>query len=176
MADSRITDLLPSTPSQTLPSSIHTIDRYWWFNYRFLLIFKVVGFFACQHLVNRHPHDFFLNYRHTLDLDLDSALIESHSQRKILGRVRKTKYFCVLSDVSRQEQCVGNQEDFITSVGVTDVTGKGLVRILKSTLLSIDFTMNYLRGQGCDGATAIRGTFRDVSTNYYFCRISKCFR
>ncbi|KAE9534473.1 hypothetical protein AGLY_008563 [Aphis glycines] len=54
------------------------------------------------------------------------------------------------------------REDFLTFVPVHDVTGLGLANTLQNTLEKLGFDLNKLRGQGYDGAAAMRGSFRGV--------------
>ncbi|KAJ8926366.1 hypothetical protein NQ314_021275 [Rhamnusium bicolor] len=55
-------------------------------------------------------------------------------------------------------------EDFLTFVPVHDLTGAALASTLKETLVSLGLNLNNLRGQGYDGASAIRGSFRGVQS------------
>lgn len=54
------------------------------------------------------------------------------------------------------------REDFLKFVPVHDVTGKGLATSIKNELQSLGLDLNYMRGQGYDGAAAMSGTFNGV--------------
>lgn len=54
------------------------------------------------------------------------------------------------------------REDFLKFVPVVDVTGNGLAVVLIDSLKNIGLDLNFLRGQGYDGASAICGHFNGV--------------
>ena len=54
------------------------------------------------------------------------------------------------------------REDFLKFVPVHDVTGKGLATTIKKELQSLGLDLNYMRGQGYDGAAAMSGAFNGV--------------
>lgn len=54
------------------------------------------------------------------------------------------------------------KEVFLQFVPVTDMSGKGLAQVLIESLGSIGVNLSYLRGQGYDGASAMRGLFNGV--------------
>jgi len=54
------------------------------------------------------------------------------------------------------------REDFLKFVPVVDVTGNGLAVVLIDSLTNIGLDLNCLRGQGYDGASAMRGHFNGV--------------
>ncbi|XP_050059854.1 52 kDa repressor of the inhibitor of the protein kinase-like [Aphis gossypii] len=100
-------------------------------------------------------------------------LIQSH----LVNEISKVKFFTVLADettdITQVEQfslCIRYfdetlmqiREDFLTFVPVDDVTGLGLANTLQNTLEKLGFDLNKLRGQGYDGAAAMRGSFRGV--------------
>lgn len=100
-------------------------------------------------------------------------IIGQYIQQKIVAKINKSKFFTVLADettdISRIEQfslCVRYldnndiREDFLTFVPVQNVTGSGLAKTLKETLVSLGLDLNKMRGQGYDGAAAMSGTFR----------------
>ncbi len=104
-------------------------------------------------------------------------IISEVIQQNIISQINNVKYFTVLadetSDVSRIEQfslCVRHvslekmelREDFLEFVGVEDLTGKGLVNTIKVKLQKLGLNLNNLRGQGYDGASAMRGIFNGV--------------
>lgn len=101
-------------------------------------------------------------------------IIGSYIQKTIIEKIRKAKFFTVLADettdISRVEQfsmCVryldsenNIREDFLIFVPVHDVSGPGLASSLKDTLINLGLELNNMRGQGYDGAAAMRGKFR----------------
>jgi len=56
------------------------------------------------------------------------------------------------------------REDFLKFVPVHDVTGKWLATTIKKELQSLGLDLNYMRGQGYDGAAAISRTFNGIQT------------
>ncbi|KAK9710818.1 hypothetical protein QE152_g25803 [Popillia japonica] len=59
------------------------------------------------------------------------------------------------------------REDYLTFVPVHDLAGAALAGTLKETLVtlvSLGLNLNNLRGQGYDGASAMRGSFRGVQS------------
>ncbi|KAJ8884152.1 hypothetical protein PR048_016009 [Dryococelus australis] len=103
------------------------------------------------------------------------SIIGNLIQEQIVNRVKNARFYSVLgdetSDVSQTEQfclCVRYvdkdlvelREDFISFVAVHDVTGAGLATAIKDQLRSLGLDMNNMRGQGYDGATAMKGMFR----------------
>jgi Domain of unknown function (DUF4371)/hAT family C-terminal dimerisation region len=98
-------------------------------------------------------------------------------QSKILERVSKTNFYTILADETTDisqieqfslciryvdEQVFSIREDFLTFVPVYDISGEGLANTIKETLKKIGFDLNKIRGQGYDGAAAMRGRFRGV--------------
>jgi len=98
-------------------------------------------------------------------------------QFKILERVSKTSFYTILADETTDisqieqfslciryvdEQVFSIREDFLTFVPVYDLSGEGLANTIKETLKKIGFDLNKMRGQGYDGAAAMRGRFRGV--------------
>ncbi|XP_060869649.1 zinc finger MYM-type protein 1-like [Metopolophium dirhodum] len=98
-------------------------------------------------------------------------------QSKILERVSKTNFYTILADETTDisqieqfslciryvdEQVFSIREDFLTFVPVYDISGEGLANTIKETLKKIGFDLNKMRGQGYDGAAAMRGRFRGV--------------
>ncbi|XP_063219757.1 52 kDa repressor of the inhibitor of the protein kinase-like isoform X1 [Bacillus rossius redtenbacheri] len=105
------------------------------------------------------------------------TIIGTTLQETIVNRALKANYFTVLadetSDVQRIEQfslCIRYvdpevtelREDFLSFVPVYDVSGAGLANTIKKNLVSLGLDMNRLRGQGYDGASAMKGEFRGV--------------
>ncbi|XP_054706731.1 zinc finger MYM-type protein 1-like [Uloborus diversus] len=98
-------------------------------------------------------------------------------QMQIRDRVHKSGLFSVLADettdiagIQQFSLCVryledvtaSVREDFLCFVPVNDVTGKGLCTTIKDTLSNLGIDLHHLRGQGYDGASAMRGEFRGV--------------
>lgn len=54
------------------------------------------------------------------------------------------------------------REDFLEFVPVYDCTGENLSHVIEERLLHLGFDLTKLRGQGYDGASAMRGEFRGV--------------
>lgn len=97
--------------------------------------------------------------------------------KKLVNKINQAKCFTVLADetcdISGIEQfslCVRYydsdtnmmREDFLKFVPVVDVTGNGLAEVLIDSLKNIGLDLNFLRGQGYDGASAMRGHFNGV--------------
>lgn len=96
---------------------------------------------------------------------------------KLVAQVNAAKCFCILADetadVSGTEQfslCVRYvdecaqkiREDFLQFVPLSDVTGKGMAAVIVERLAAFGIDLNYLRGQGYDGAAAMSGRFNGV--------------
>lgn len=101
-------------------------------------------------------------------------------QRQIVSKINKSQCFTILADetadVSGTEQfsiCIRYfdtdlskiREDFLIFVPVTDVTRNGLATVILNTLTSLGLNLNYLRGQGYDGAAAMSGCFNGVQAH-----------
>ncbi|XP_050064205.1 zinc finger MYM-type protein 1-like [Aphis gossypii] len=97
--------------------------------------------------------------------------------KKLVNKINLAKCFTVLADetcdISGIEQfslCVRYydndskmmREDFLKFVPVVDVTGNGLAVVLMDSLTNIGLDLNFLRGQGYDGASVMRGHFNGV--------------
>ena len=54
------------------------------------------------------------------------------------------------------------REDFLQFVPVTDVSGKNLANVINTTLSKMGINMQYLRGQGYDGAASMSSRFRSA--------------
>lgn len=104
-------------------------------------------------------------------------LIGSNIQNIIIDKVKKSTFYTVLadetSDVQEVEQfslCVRYfdqdinevREDFLKFVPVSDVPGNGLVITINNELQYLGLDLNYMRGQGYDGAAAMSGAFNGV--------------
>lgn len=104
-------------------------------------------------------------------------LIGAEIISQIVKRAIKSRFFTVLADettdISRIEQfslCIRYidlelyvvREDFLSFVPVHDVTGVGLARTIKDQLQNLGLDLQNLRGQGYDGAAAMRGAFNGV--------------
>jgi len=97
--------------------------------------------------------------------------------KKLVNKINLAKCFTVLADktcgISGIEQyslCVRYydngtkmiREDFLKFVPVVDVTGNSLTVVLMDSLTNISLDLNFLRGQGYDGASVMRGHFNGV--------------
>lgn len=104
-------------------------------------------------------------------------LIGDEITSQIIKHANKSRFFTVLADettdISRVEQfslCIRYvdldlylvREDFLKFVPVVDVTGNGLVTVLKNQLQKLGLDMHNLRDQGYDGAAAMKGAFNGV--------------
>lgn len=91
---------------------------------------------------------------------------------KLVNMINSAQCFTVLADettdVSTQEQLsIGVRflynnpfrEDFLQFVSVQDLTGKGLANIILKSLEKFGVKLQYLRGQGYDGASSMSGKF-----------------
>lgn len=103
-------------------------------------------------------------------------------QQNIIDRVKASKYFTVLADettdISTIEQfslCIRYidesdtndlkiREDFLKFIPVTDTTGAGLAKTIIDNLSELGLNTNDMRGQGYDGAAAMRGQFNGVQS------------
>ena len=47
------------------------------------------------------------------------------------------------------------QEDFLQFIPVTDVSGEGLAMVIVDSLMQLGVNLEYMRGQGYDGASAM---------------------
>lgn len=56
------------------------------------------------------------------------------------------------------------REDFLKFVPVHDVTGNGLSVTLLNSCKDLKHNLNYLKGQGYDGASAMSGIFQGCAT------------
>lgn len=89
-----------------------------------------------------------------------------------MQKVNEAKWFSVIADetadISNVEQlslCVkyidqannNIREDFLQFVPIYDMTGKGIANTILSKLKVFGFDTQYIRGQGFDGASAMRG-------------------
>jgi len=95
--------------------------------------------------------------------------------KSLICAVNKSKGFSVLvdetSDISNKQQltiCVYYvhleqkkvREDFLQFVEVTDVSGKALAQTIQQNLEIMGLELNYLIGQGYNGAAAMSGKFK----------------
>lgn len=96
---------------------------------------------------------------------------------KIILKVIDAKYFSILADettdisgieqfsfsiryVDKTGETKVLREDFLTFVAVTDVTGEGLSNTIRKICQDLHLDMNFLVGQGYDGASAMSGKFK----------------
>lgn len=99
---------------------------------------------------------------------------------KLVDMVNSAECFTVLADettdISTTEQfSIGVRyifenkirEDFLQFVVVSDVTGKNLANVLLSSLEKFGVKVQYLRGQGYDGASAMSGKFNGVQAHVH---------
>eukprot|EP00102_Acyrthosiphon_pisum_P022223 XP_016659433.1 PREDICTED: 52 kDa repressor of the inhibitor of the protein kinase-like [Acyrthosiphon pisum] len=108
----------------------------------------------------------------------DDDTLKSHilnAGGKQMYSMKKAKFFTVLADETSDVQGIEQfslavryfdeevneiREDFLKFVPVHDVTGKGLATTIKKELQSLGLDLNYMRGQGYDGAMS--GAFNGV--------------
>ncbi|KAJ8876829.1 hypothetical protein PR048_021276 [Dryococelus australis] len=105
-------------------------------------------------------------------------------QKKIAERVKKSCFYTVLgdetSDISQVEQfslCVRYvddyeepyivKDDFLSFVPVYDVTGEALAEVIERSIAACGFNLAHIRGQGYDGASSMRGQFREDLKDTY---------
>lgn len=103
--------------------------------------------------------------------------INSLVVKKLVTKKNQAKCFTILADettdiagIEQFSMCIRYfdkdvnriKEDFLQFVPVTDMSGKGLAQVLIESLGSIGVNLSYLRGQGYDGASAMRGLFSGV--------------
>lgn len=109
-----------------------------------------------------------------------NAIIEACNKvllDKIVSRVNASKCFSILAgeiaDVSGVEQeslCIRYvnlklREEFLQFVPTSDVTGKGLAKLILDNIKIFGIDFEYLRGQGYDGVTLMSGKFNRVQAN-----------
>jgi hypothetical protein len=123
--------------------------------------------------------------------NIQNQIIEACDEiiiKKLVTKINKAKFFSVLADettdVSTVEQfslCVrfvelmsNNEykivEQFLKFVPVQSTTGQRLADVILETLNNIGIDLNFLRGQGYDGASSMSGQFKGVQaliTNKY---------
>lgn len=101
--------------------------------------------------------------------------IAKRIQNQIVRDVSEAKYFSVLadetSDRSRIEQLSLSvrfvkknavHEEFLCFVPVESTTGEALAQCILTKLAQLGLDVNYLRGQGYDGASNMSGAYRGV--------------
>lgn len=104
-------------------------------------------------------------------------IINSLVLKKLVTKINQAKCFTILADettdiagIEQFSMCVRYfdkdtnriREDFLQFVPVTDMSGKGLAQVLLESLGNLGINLNHLRGQGYDGAAAMRGLFNGV--------------
>ena len=57
------------------------------------------------------------------------------------------------------------REDFLQFIPVTDVSGEGLATVIVDSLTQLGVNLEYMRGQGYDGASAMSGKFNGVQSH-----------
>lgn len=101
-----------------------------------------------------------------------------HIQQKLVAEVKSARYYAVLFDettdvahmsqgslVLRYVDGSGEiHEVFVGFVQVEDATGRGLARLIKSTLTDLGLSLADCRGQVYDGAAAMQGKFQGCET------------
>ncbi len=100
--------------------------------------------------------------------------------KKLVASVNSAKCFTVLADettdISQTEQVsiavryvdemeYKIKEVFLQFVPVIDTSGKNLAEVIESSLINFGLNMDYLRGQGYDGAAAMKGKFQGVQAH-----------
>ena len=98
---------------------------------------------------------------------------------KLVVKINAAGAFSVLADetadISGTEQvslcvrymdCINSvmHEDFLQFIPVYDVTGQGLANVILDNLSKFGIDVNFLRGQGYDGAAAMSGRFRGAQS------------
>lgn len=145
-------------------------------NFRALLRYRVNGgdVILKNHLENCKKNAMYTSPEFQNEIiDIISSIIIN----KLVCKINQSKYFTVLADetcdISGIEQfslCIRYfdrgtktlREDFLKFVPVVNVTGKGLAEVLLNTLQSVGINLDFIRGQGYDGASAMRGNFNGV--------------
>lgn len=98
--------------------------------------------------------------------------------RRILVKIREAGYFGIMADETRDisnkeqlviccrwvDECYNIHEDPLGLVQISSCTADSIVAHLKDVLLRCILPLNQCRGQGYDGAAAMSGRFRGVST------------
>ncbi|GBM63244.1 hypothetical protein AVEN_52647-1 [Araneus ventricosus] len=97
-------------------------------------------------------------------------------QSRIVRNARKSIFYSVFADETTdicqieqfslcvryvEDQSYKIREDFLTFVPVSDVTGAGLANTVLETLSILGLDLKKMRGQGYDGASTMRGQFRE---------------
>ncbi|KAL4154036.1 hypothetical protein QTP88_001869 [Uroleucon formosanum] len=125
--------------------------------------------FRLLHKYNFHSSTYtnlYLTYKLILTLACTQVNCErSFSKLKIIEtRLRASlgqELLEALLLISIEKDKIPNSERIISEF-VVDVSGKGLAKVLLDTLQSIGINLDFLRGQGYDGASAMQGKFNGV--------------
>jgi len=143
-------------------------------NFRALLRFRVN---AGDEVLRKHLEESARNAMYTSS-SIQNEVVSACNRiilRKLVSRLNEAQCFSVLADettdiATLQQMCIVVRyveaktgyvkEDFLQFEPVTSATGKSIAEKIISSLKKYGVSLEYLRGQGYDGAAAMSGEFR----------------
>lgn len=144
-------------------------------NFRALLRFRLdAGDHILDHLMNSAKNATYISP--LIQNEIISACNEILLKRMV-DRINKAQCFTVLADETTDIACIEQvniavryywensiREEFLQFIPVAGTTGINLADAILKALVDMGITLEYLRGQGYDGAAAMSGKFSGVQT------------